>query len=97
MLALALALAALVIIAITFRGLVFLTLPLAIAALVLGIVGGRSAKGGGDYAMAMVGIVLAGVALLLSLLALAATILISRDYNVYDISSHVPAEMSNES
>lgn len=95
MLALALALAVLVIIAITFRGLVFLTLPLAIAALTLGIVGGRRARGG-DYAAAMVGIVLAGVGLLLSLLALAATILISRDYNVYDISSHGPAEMSNE-
>ena len=94
--ALAAALAALVIIAVTFRGLVFITLPLAIAGLLLGVVGGRRADLGRYYAVAMVGVALAAVATLLSVLALAANILISRDYSVYDISGLQPLQVLDE-
>lgn len=83
-LALALALGALALLILSFRGLLFLALPLATVAVALGILGGRKAGPRSTYAAAMVGVVLGGVALVLSLLALGANILISRDYEVYE-------------
>lgn len=90
-LALALALAALVLLMLSFRGLLFLTLPLATAAVVFGILGGRRAGPRPTYAAAMVAVVVGGVALMLSLLALGANILISRDYEVYEGGAEPPA------
>ncbi|MDP8942536.1 MAG: hypothetical protein M3N16_00170 [Actinomycetota bacterium] len=96
-LALVVGVAALVTIAISFRGLLFLTLPLAIVAIALGVFGGREARTGGVYAAAMAGVVLGGVVLVLSLLALMANILISRDYELYETEAQVPAGLSHRS
>lgn len=89
--------AALVAIAISFRELLFITLPLSIVALALGVFGGRGARTGGEYAAAMLGAVLGGVVLVLSLLALMANFLISRDYELYETEARGPAGLSHRS
>ncbi len=89
-LALGLALGALTLLVLSFRGLLFLTLPLAAVALVLGIIGGRKAGPRLTYAAAMVGVVLGGLVLVLSLVALGANILISRNYEVYEGGAEPP-------
>jgi hypothetical protein len=91
-LALTLALAALAVLLVSFRGLWFLTLPLAVAALVLGLLGGREATGRSRYAAAMAGVVVGGVVLVLGLVGLAANVLISRDYDVYEGGALTPIE-----
>ena len=82
-LALALALAAVLVTLISFRGLLFLTIPLALAALLIGVLSAARARAGVDYGAAIVAVVLAGLVLVLSMLALVANILISSDYELY--------------
>jgi len=82
-LALALALAAVLVTLISFRGLLFLTIPLALAALLIGVLSAARAHAGGGYGAAIVAVVLAGLVLVLSMLALVANILISSDYELY--------------
>jgi hypothetical protein len=91
-LALVLALAALALLLVSFRGLWFLTLPLAAAALVLGLLAGREATGRSRYAAAMAGVVLGGVVLVIALVGLAANVLISRDYDVYEGGALAPVD-----
>ena len=83
-LALVLALTALVILGVTLRGLPFLTLALATAALGLGALAARGAPTARHARAAGVGMALASVAIVLSLLGLLANLLISRDYDVYE-------------
>ena len=82
--ALLLAVAALVILAITFRGLWFVALPLALVALVLAIMSGAGRPRGLSLVTGYVALLLALVALTGSLLAAAAAISIHRGYDVYE-------------
>ena len=79
--ALALAVVALVILAITFRGLWFVALPLALVALVLAVRGGS-----GPAVVSYLALLLALVAFTGSALAAAADISIGRGYDVYENS-----------
>ena len=80
---LALAVLALVILFISFRGLVFLTLPLSAAAFVLGVWGAVSGESPAHRIAAVVALVLGLLLLLASIAALAADMNISDGYDVY--------------
>ena len=80
--ALVLAVAVLVILAITFRGLWFVALPLGLIALVLAVRGGQS-----PAVVGYVGVLLALVAFTGAALAAVADISIDRGYDVYENSS----------
>jgi hypothetical protein len=82
--ALALAVVVLVILAITFRGLWFVALPLALIALVLAVLSGAGRPRGLSLVAGYVALVLALVALTGSGLAAAADIAIDRGYDVYE-------------
>ena len=82
--ALVLAIVVLVILAITFRGLWFVALPLALIALVLAVRGG---SGGASTAVGYVALLLALVAFTGSALAAVADISIDRGYDVYENSN----------
>lgn len=79
--ALALAVVVLVILAITFRGLWFVALPLGLIALVLAVRGGRS-----PAVVGYLGLLLALVAFTGAALAAVADISIDRGYDVYENS-----------
>lgn len=81
--ALALAVVALVILAITFRGLWFVALPLALIALVLAVRGG---SGRTSAVVSYLALLLALIALTGSALAAAADLSIGRGYDVYQDS-----------
>ena len=81
--ALAIALISLVILAFTFRGLVFLTLPLSAGAFVLGVWGAVSGERRSHRAAATVALVLGLMLLLVSIGALVADLNISDHYDVY--------------
>ena len=81
--ALGIAFVALVVLAFTFRGLVFLTLPLSLAAFVLGVWGAVSSERRSHRAAATVALVLGLVLLLVSIAALVADLNISDSYDVY--------------
>ncbi len=79
----ALAVAALVILLITFRGLVFITLPLSALALILGMWAAGTAIRPGHRLAAVGGFVLGLLLLLASVAALAANITVNSGYDVY--------------
>src|SRR5688572_17341943 len=81
--ALGIAFIALVILAFTFRGLVFLTLPLSLGAFVLGVWGAVSSERRSHRAAAIVALVLGLLLLLVSTAALVADLNISDRYDVY--------------
>jgi hypothetical protein len=81
--ALGLAFITLVILAFTFRGLVFLTLPLSVGAFVLGVWGALSAERRSHRAVATVALVMGLMLLLVSIGALVADLNISDHYDVY--------------
>lgn len=83
-LALVLAVVVLVILAITFRGLWFVALPLALIALVLAVRSGAGTPRGVSLVVGYLALLLALVALTGSLLAAAADISIDRGYDVYE-------------
>ncbi|HEV2060741.1 MAG TPA: hypothetical protein VGR11_15425 [Solirubrobacteraceae bacterium] len=83
-LALVLAVVVLVILAITFRGLWFVALPLALIALVLAVRSGAGAPRGASLVVGYLALLLALVALTGSLLAAAADLSIDRGYDVYE-------------
>jgi hypothetical protein len=78
-----LAVVALIILFVTFRGLVLVTLPLAAAAFVLGVWGAVSAARPVNRLLAVGALVLGLLLLLVSLAALAADLNISDNYDVY--------------
>ena len=80
---LALAIVALVIVFFTFRGLVFITLPLSAAAFLLGAWAASTPLPRGHRLTAVVGFVLGLLLLLASLAALAANLTIDNGYDVY--------------
>ena len=82
--ALVLAVVVLVILAITFRGLWFVALPLALIALVLAVRGG---SGRSSVVVSYVALLLALIAVTGAALAAAADISIDRGYDVYENSS----------
>ncbi len=82
--ALLLAIAALVILAITFRGLWFVALPLGLIALVLAVRGG---SGRSSAVVSYVGLLLALIAFTGAALAAVADISIDRGYDVYENSN----------
>jgi len=84
---LGLAVLALVILFISFRGLVFLTLPLSAAAFVLGAWGAVSGERPAHRVAAVVALVLGLLLLLASIGALAAELNISDGYDVYQRKS----------
>jgi hypothetical protein len=81
--ALGIAFITLVILAFTFRGLVFLTLPLSVAAFVLGVWGAVSSERPAHRAAATVALVLGLLLLLVSIGALVADLNVSDRYDVY--------------
>jgi hypothetical protein len=82
--ALALAIVVLVILAITFRGLWFVALPLSLVALVLAIRSGAGKPRGLTLVTGYVALLLALIALTGSALAAAADVSINRGYDVYE-------------
>ena len=82
--ALVLAVVVLVILAITFRGLWFVALPLALIALVLAV---RGAPGRSSAVVSYLALLLALIAVTGSALATAADLSIGRDYDLYEDSS----------
>jgi hypothetical protein len=84
LLALVLAVVVLVILAITFRGLWFVALPLAVIALVLAVLSGAGRPRGVSLVTGYVALLLALIGLTGSLLAAAADLSINRGYHVYE-------------
>ncbi|MDQ3722628.1 MAG: hypothetical protein M3376_06080 [Actinomycetota bacterium] len=82
--ALALAIAVLVILAITFRGLWFVALPLALVALVLAVMSGAGRPRGLPLVAGYVALLLALVAVTGAALAVVADVSIDRGYDVYE-------------
>jgi hypothetical protein len=82
--ALALSVAVLVILAITFRGLWFVALPLALIALALAVLSGAGRPRGVSLVSGYAALLLALLALTGSLLAAVADISIDRGYDVYE-------------
>lgn len=82
--ALAIAVVVLIILAITFRGLWFVALPLALVALVLAVLSGAGRPRGPSLVIGYVALLLALIALTGSLLAAVADISIDRGYDVYE-------------
>lgn len=80
---LALAVIALVILLFTFRGLVFITLPLSAVAFLLGAWAAGTATRPGHRLAAFAGFVLGLLLLLASLAALAANLTVNNGYDVY--------------
>jgi hypothetical protein len=82
--ALVLAIVVLVILAITFRGLWFVALPLALIALVLAVLSGAGRPRGLSLVTGYAALLLALIAFTGSLLAAVADISIDRGYDVYE-------------
>jgi hypothetical protein len=82
--ALGLSIAALAILAVTFRGAWFVALPLAVIALVLAIWSGAGQPRGLSRVAGVAALLLAVLALLIAVLALAASLDISNGYDVYE-------------
>jgi hypothetical protein len=85
--ALALAIVAIVILAITFRGLWFIALPVALIALVLAVLSGAGKPRGGALVAGYVALLLALVGVTGAALATLADLSIGRGYDVYERGS----------